>query len=158
MSKSKQAMWLFWIMFCSATATFLGYGGCAHAQELSQVVPHVKCPNTALCVKDEIGNWIPIWYARDLLGVSEELKGKIAELEKANDEITSLRIADAEHLEAEKSLETTAAYEAKKAEIFSARAKEAEAKSTKRLQWGVGVGIVGAIVIGTLSAILGSTH
>lgn len=162
MSKSKQAIWLFWIMFCTASATFLGYGGCSKAEAQdevrSQVVPHVTCPSTSLCVKGEQGLWIPIWYARDLLGVREELKGRLKELEAAKEEITSLRIADAEHLEAEKALELTVAYETKKAEVFEARMQEAEDKSRHRLQWGVGVGIVGAVVIGALAATLGTAH
>lgn len=126
------------------------------AQELSQVVPDVKCPNTALCVKNEQGLWLPIWYARDLLKVKEDLKGRIKELEQAEEEIVSLRLADSENIEAERAMERELAFEKKHAEMMERRTKEAEAKSTKRLRWGVGTTVAGAVVIGILAAVLGA--
>ncbi len=156
MTRTQQISWFLWIMFCTACSTYVGYAGCAHAQEESQIVPNVSCPSTALCVKDEKGMWIPVWYARDLLGVKEDLKGKIKELEAAKDEITSLRIADAEYTQAVKSYEEALATEKKIREMDDARVKDAEDKSTRRLRWGVGTSVVSVIVIGVLSAVLGS--
>lgn len=158
MSRTKQTLWILWLITCSASSVFIGYGGCAHAQDLkTQVVTNVKCPETALCTKNENGIWIPMWYARDLLEVRAQFEGIRKDLASANEEIAQLRIANAEHVNAEEALESVAAAEKRTAEIFENRATTAETKSNRRLRWAVSSSIASAVVISILSAVV-ATH
>lgn len=153
MSKSEQILWILWLLACTSSAVFFGYGGCAHAQDLkSQIVTNVKCPQTALCVKNENGIWIPMWYAQDLLKVRAQFETVRKDLAAANEEITHLRVAIAEHSLAGLALEKTATYEKTRAEIFEKRSEKAENKSSRRLKWLAGSSVVSAVVIAILSA------
>lgn len=146
MKKTNQIAWLLWLLVCTSLSFFISYGGCAHAQD-TQVILDVPCPKTALCVKNEKGIWIPYWYARDLMKAKTELKGSKSDLEKANSEIDNLRIADAEHIAAEKAFEDNLA-------MARVRVEESEKDSKRRLHWAVGTSVVGTAAISILTALL----
>jgi hypothetical protein len=135
-----------WLAF--ATALFIALP-CAAQESLSF---ELKCPDTARCGKNELGQWISNWQVRAFAAEQARLKGCIAELEKANRQVLALQRAARSYDEQVESLHAKILRLERQHEARERERAELDHRSTRRLRWAIGSTAVAVVAIGALSA------